>query len=310
MQYKNINFKILDVLSYLDACSSSDEEYEEDDVITIVLLALVKRRRSTIVYRERLIWDEHVRLLLEEGQFTSMYRMSFPTFKKLLKLLSPFFEFDIAQANQRSKGCVNVQATCDAKCKFTYLSVRSPGGTWDSRAFYGSSLKDFLDEIPRGFYAVGDSAYTLSSSLLVPYTGADKKKKGNDVFIFHLSQLRIKIEQAFGLLVNKWRVFKRPIELKLERVPCLIECCMHLHNWCINGRDIRWIIPDMTPTQVEEHVASYEEYMDDLDHTNANQRGGGRFNVRSMGRDAIKKQLVAEGRDRPRHNRMHNSNST
>ena len=75
---------------------------------------------------------------------------------------------------------VNVQARCDAKCRFTYLSVRSPGGTGDSRAFYGSSLKDFLDEIPRGFYAVGDSAYTLSSSLLVPYTGADKKKKDND----------------------------------------------------------------------------------------------------------------------------------
>jgi len=28
MQYNKKNFKILDVLSYLDACSSSDEEYE------------------------------------------------------------------------------------------------------------------------------------------------------------------------------------------------------------------------------------------------------------------------------------------
>jgi len=92
MRYNNNNFKILDVLSYLDACSSSDEEYEEDGVITIGLLALVKRRRSTTVYHEWLIWDEHVCQLLEEGQFTSMYRMSFPTFKKLLKLLSPFFK--------------------------------------------------------------------------------------------------------------------------------------------------------------------------------------------------------------------------
>jgi len=99
MRYNNNNFKILDVLSYLDACSSSDEEYEEDGVITIGLLALVKHQMSTIVYCEWLIWDEHVQLLLEEGQFTSMYRMSFPTFKKLLKLLSLFFEVYIAQAN-------------------------------------------------------------------------------------------------------------------------------------------------------------------------------------------------------------------
>jgi hypothetical protein len=42
MRYNHNNFKILDVFSYLDACSSSDEEYEEDDVITIGLLALVQ----------------------------------------------------------------------------------------------------------------------------------------------------------------------------------------------------------------------------------------------------------------------------
>jgi hypothetical protein len=34
----------------------------------------------------------------------------------------------------------------------------------------------------------------------------------SNVFNFHLSQLRIKIEQLFGLLVNKWRVFKKPPE--------------------------------------------------------------------------------------------------
>ncbi len=104
MRYNNNNFKILDLLSYLDACSKSDKEYEEDDIITLGLLALVKRQRSTIVYHERLIWDEHVWQLLEESQFTSMYRMSFSTFKNLLKLLSLFFEVDIAQAKQISKG--------------------------------------------------------------------------------------------------------------------------------------------------------------------------------------------------------------
>jgi hypothetical protein len=423
MRFNYNNFKIHSIRSYLDACSSSDEEPDEDDVIMIRLLALVKCRRSPIVYRNRLIWDEHVKLLLEEDQFTSMYRMTYPTLKKLLDLLSPFLQVDASQANRRCKGggcitpelilhcllrylaggsfhdirtkagiakstffsclhrgidavnrcdelaikfpmerdalnkvalefqkksssgmmdgCVgaidgwlcqikvpsasdtaniasyfsghyqcygiNVQAACDARCRFTYLSVRSPGGTGDSRSFHGSSLKEFLDILPRGFYLVGDSAYTLSSSLLIPYSGADKKRKDNDIFNFHLSQLRIKIEQAFGLLVNKWRVFKRPIEIKLKRVPSLIECCMRLHNWCINERDGQWIVPDMTPGQLDEHVASYEEYMDDADPTSANARGGGRGNIRSMVRNAITKQLVSEGRDRPRHNRMRNN---
>jgi len=57
---------------------------------------------------------------------------------------------------------------------------------------YGTALSDFLQDIPCGFYIVADSAYTLSSSLLVSYTGSDKGRKENDVFNFYLSQLRIK----------------------------------------------------------------------------------------------------------------------
>ncbi len=80
---------------------------------------------------------------------------------------------------------INVQAVFDSRCRFTYLSCRSPGGTGDSRAFHGTALSYFLAEIQHGFYVVGDSAYTLSSSLLVPYTGSDKKQTVNDVFNFH-----------------------------------------------------------------------------------------------------------------------------
>jgi len=106
---------------------------------------------------------------------------------------------------------INVQAVCDSRCRFTYKSCCSPGGTGDSRAFYWSALSNFLQDIPHCFYNVADSTYTLSSSLLVPYTGSDKKRKENDVFHFYLPQLRIKIEQAFGLLVNKWRIFKNQL---------------------------------------------------------------------------------------------------
>ena len=72
---------------------------------------------------------------------------------------------------------IKVQAVCDSRCRFTCISCHSHGGTGDSRAFYGTALSDFLQDIPRGFYIVADSAYTLSSPLLVPYTGDDKNRK-------------------------------------------------------------------------------------------------------------------------------------
>jgi len=114
---------------------------------------------------------------------------------------------------------VNVQAACDSSSRFTWISIRSPGGTGASQAFYGTSLHSLLSTLPEGYYIVADNAYTLSKSLLVPYSGNDKRFPSRDVFNFYLSQLRIKIEQAFGMMVNKWRVFKKPLQLGLARVP-------------------------------------------------------------------------------------------
>ena len=129
---------------------------------------------------------------------------------------------------------LNIQAACDSRCRFTWLSIRSPGGTGDSKAFYGTSLDSFLKELPIGFYIVADNAYTITNSLLIPYSGNDRRYPNNDVFNFYMSQLRIKIEQAFGMMVNKWRIFKRPIEMKLSRIPHLVECAFRLQNFCIN----------------------------------------------------------------------------
>jgi hypothetical protein len=205
---------------------------------------------------------------------------------------------------------VNVQACCDSQCRFTWFSVRSPGGTGDSRAFYGSGLKGHLELIPRGprgFYIVADSAYTLTTNLLTPFSGGEKKRRDNDVFNFHLSQLRIKIEQSFGLMVNKWRVLKKPIELRLERVPHLVECCMRLHNFCVDERVQEWCVVDLEADAILDHQASYEEYIDELDALDASGRAGGRINTRAKVRDVIRKQLTSLGRSRPSHNIRRNN---
>jgi len=96
---------------------------------------------------------------------------------------------------------VNVQATCDASCCFTSLSVLCPGVTGDSKTFYASKTYNLAEQQPEGFYVMADNAYCLSSTLLIPYSGREKQDKSKDAFNFFLSQLRIQIEQAFGLLV-------------------------------------------------------------------------------------------------------------
>jgi hypothetical protein len=70
-----------------------------------------------------------------------------------------------------------------------------------------------------------DNAYTLSDTVLIPYCGVDKLDPSKDVFNFYLSQLHILIEQAFGMLVSKWRKFKKPLEVKLFWVPHCTSLC-------------------------------------------------------------------------------------
>ena len=70
---------------------------------------------------------------------------------------------------------VNVQATCDASCCFTSLSVLCPGVLGESKAFYPSKTYNLVEQLPEGFYVVADNAYCLSSTLLIPYSGREKQ---------------------------------------------------------------------------------------------------------------------------------------
>jgi hypothetical protein len=132
---------------------------------------------------------------------------------------------------------VNVQATCDAAYRFTLISVLCPGSAGDSKAFAASFVQQYVSSLLRGFYMVANNAYTLSDTLLIPYCGVDKLDPSKDVFKFYLSQLHIRIERAFGLLVSKWRIFKKPLEVKLFHVGHIVQACARLHNYCINNRD-------------------------------------------------------------------------
>jgi len=89
--------------------------------------------------------------------------------------------------------------------------------------------------------------------------GINKKEPTKDTYNFFLSQLRIWIDQAFGMLVNKWWVFKRPLELSLANDIQLIEACFQLHNSSINQGDSKaWEISKRDP---ELYSPAYEEYL-------------------------------------------------
>ena len=84
---------------------------------------------------------------------------------------------------------------------------------------------------------VGDNAYPIGETLLAPFSGSDRNNTYNSNYNFYLSQLRIRIEMAFGQLVSKWGIFNKPLQTKLSKSAKVFLCAAKLHNYCINQGD-------------------------------------------------------------------------
>ena len=130
---------------------------------------------------------------------------------------------------------VNVQACCNYLSRFTAFSANCPGGMGDALAFRKWKISTFLDDIEGPYYLIGDNGYVQSAKVMTPFNKIELQinKKSRDAYNFYLSQLRICIEMAFGLLVAKWRVLKSKLHVKIANVPQVIHACMRLHNYVI-----------------------------------------------------------------------------
>ena len=132
---------------------------------------------------------------------------------------------------------VNVQAMCDADCRFTFFCLAAPGKTNDSVAIRRTSIPAWVLSLPPGYFIASDCAYSISEHIVAPYSGPQRYSERCDNFNFFLSQLRIRIEMAFGLLVTKWRILHTPICFKLKNLNHLLNTVCRLHNYCIDNRE-------------------------------------------------------------------------
>ncbi len=72
----------------------------------------------------------------------------------------------------------------------------------DQTAFENTGAYDSVVSLTLGYYIICDAAYIASDRLLTIFHGADRLNVDNDNFNYYASQLRIRIEMAFGLMVT------------------------------------------------------------------------------------------------------------
>ena len=126
-------------------------------------------------------------------------------------------------------------AAVHAELQFIYFGVISPGSTSDIVLYtMAQALKAMIDSLPPGLYFLGDAAFPLGEALLMPFVGVQRHSNPyNDSLNFYLLQLRIRVEMAFGRLVNKFRILSNKIIGKLSRVSAVLTACARLYNFII-----------------------------------------------------------------------------
>ena len=110
---------------------------------------------------------------------------------------------------------------------------------------------------------VADDAFALSKYLMKPYsqTGLTTEKRVSN---YRLSRARRTVENAFGILANRFRVFMTPIPLCPEKVKgvTLASCLLHNYLRCVIAQTVYTppgSLDSEDPVTHELHLAEWRQ---------------------------------------------------
>jgi hypothetical protein len=134
-------------------------------------------------------------------------------------------------------------AVCDASYSFTLVDVGDNGRHSDggvlANSDFGKAMNNGQLGLPSAsaianstlttpYMFVGDEAFPLKPYMQRPFPGRNLTERKR-IFNYRLSRARRTIENTFGILVARWRVFHRPINVTPEKAADIVKatCCLH-----------------------------------------------------------------------------------
>ena len=90
------------------------------------------------------------------------------------------------------------------------------------------------------YHIVADDAFPLTNNIMKPYPHK-KLDKSKRIFNYRLSRARRVVENAFGILANRFRVFLATINLDHQKVNDIILAACCLHNFLVENNKHNYI---------------------------------------------------------------------
>ena len=135
-------------------------------------------------------------------------------------------------------------ALVDGQYKFRWVDVGTEGSCSDGQIFNASQLKRRIEDGRIGFpdpapitqggrdvpyFILADDAFALKTWLMKPY-GRRMLTREERIANYRISRGRRVVENAFGILVSRFRVMRTTIELPPATVREVVLTCVVLHN--------------------------------------------------------------------------------
>lgn len=167
-------------------------------------------------------------------------------------------------------------AVCDARYRFMLFDIGAFGSDSDGgillRSVFGKALYGDTLNLPKETarlpenaketpcYFVGDEVFQMSINVMRPYSGRalnDKKE-----FLTIDCHARRTIENIFGILAVRWRIFRRPICAGPEVVDKFVLATMCLHNFIKNDETApqqqRYCPPQFADREIDRQIIEGE----------------------------------------------------
>lgn len=153
--------------------------------------------------------------------------------------------------NYKGSHSIILLACVSAHYQFIFVDIGAEGRASDGgvlkNSSFGKALAAHQLNIPPPkqlpgcpsvlpFVFVPDEAFPLGEHIMRPYPGTPL---GDDEIIFNyrLSRARMMVENSFGILSAKWRIYRRPILASLPTAKSIVKATVCLHNWLISEED-------------------------------------------------------------------------
>ncbi|XP_068082895.1 putative nuclease HARBI1 [Anabrus simplex] len=129
----------------------------------------------------------------------------------------------------------------NANCEFTLVDFGvngriSDGGVLEYTEFYRRLISNKLnvpkpatcEDLP--FVFIGDEAFSLRENFMKPFSQKNLTEDRR-VYNYFLSRTRRVVENAFGILSARFRIFHTAISLKPDNIDAVVMACCVLHNF-------------------------------------------------------------------------------